>query len=102
MKTILWINLVLICLGISAEALAQGVGKRERLKLGAERLDVVTGLLKDKKVGLVVNQTSILEDRQVHLLDALLAEGIDVKKVFAPEHGFRGTVDAGEEVFVCS
>lgn len=98
MKTILWINLVLICLGISAEALAQGVGKRERLKLGAERLDVVTGLLKDKKVGLVVNQTSILEDRQVHLLDALLAEGIDVKKVFAPEHGFRGTVDAGEEV----
>ena len=64
------------------------------LKLGAERMDVVTRLLKGKRVGLVVNQTSILEKRQIHLLDALVAEGIDVKKVFAPEHGFRGTGDA--------
>lgn len=62
------------------------------LKLGAERMDVVTRLLKGKRVGLVVNQTSILEKRQIHLLDALVAEGIDVKKVFAPEHGFREPV----------
>ena len=46
----------------------------------------------------MVNQTSILEKRQIHLLDALVAEGVDVKKVFAPEHGFRGTGDAGEEI----
>ena len=64
------------------------------LKLGAERMDVVTRLLKGKRIGLVVNQTSILEKRQIHLLDALVAEGVDVKKVFAPEHGFRGTGDA--------
>ena len=44
------------------------------LKLGAERMDVVTRLLKDKQVGLVVNQTSILEKQQKHLLDALLEE----------------------------
>lgn len=68
------------------------------LKLGAERMDVVTRLLKDKRVGLVVNQTSILEKEQKHLLDALLEAGIDVKKVFAPEHGFRGTADAGAEI----
>ena len=37
------------------------------LKLGAERMDVVTRLLKDKQVGLVVNQTSILEKQQKHL-----------------------------------
>lgn len=61
-------------------------------------MDVITRLLKDKRVGLVVNQTSILENQQIHLLDALLAEGVDVKKVFAPEHGFRGTADAGETV----
>ena len=67
-------------------------------KLGAERMDVVTRLLKDKRGGLVVYQTSILEKRQIHLLDALVAEGVDVKKVFAPEHGFRGTGDAGEEI----
>ena len=61
-------------------------------------MEVVTRLLQGKKVGLVVNQTSILEQKQVHLLDALLAEGIDVRKVFAPEHGFRGTGDAGAEI----
>ena len=48
------------------------------LKLGAERMDVVTRLLKGKRIGLVVNQTSILEKRQIHLLDALVAEDIDV------------------------
>lgn len=72
--------------------------QKESLKLGAERTDVVTRLLKDKQVGLVVNQTSILEKKQKHLLDALLEEGINVKKVFAPEHGFRGTADAGAEI----
>ena len=68
------------------------------LILGAERLDVVTRLLQDKQVGLVVNQTSILEKQQKHLLDALLEQGIQVKKVFAPEHGFRGTADAGADI----
>lgn len=61
-------------------------------------MDVIVRLLKDKRVGLVVNQTSILESTQTHLLDALLAEGVSIKKVFAPEHGFRGTADAGEAV----
>lgn len=61
-------------------------------------MDVIKQLLTGKRVGLVVNQTSILEKTQVHLLDALLAEGIDVKRVFAPEHGFRGMADAGAEV----
>ena len=51
------------------------------LKLGAERMDVVTRLLKDKQVGLVVNQTSILEKQQKHLLDALLEEGINIRAV---------------------
>lgn len=68
------------------------------LRLGAERLEVIIPLLEDKRVGLVVNQTSILEDQQTHLLDVLLSKGINVKKVFAPEHGFRGTADAGAEI----
>ncbi len=68
------------------------------LRLGAERMEVITSLLQGKRVGLVVNQTSILEQSQVHLLDALLSKGIYVRKVFAPEHGFRGTGDAGAEI----
>lgn len=64
--------------------------------VGAERFDQYLLLLKGKSVGLVVNQTSLVGN--THLLDTLLSLGIDVQLVFAPEHGFRGTADAGEHV----
>lgn len=67
------------------------------LKLGADRLDLLLPLLEDKKVGLVVNQTSCLASG-THLLDTLLSEGVDVVKILAPEHGFRGDADAGEKI----
>lgn len=71
----------------------------EKVRVGAERTEVVMRLLKDKRVGLVVNQTSILENQgKKHLLDVLVEGGIDVKTIFAPEHGFRGTADAGAEI----
>ena len=62
--------------------------------MGADRIDVVKELVKKKRVGLIANQTSVLSNGE-HLLDAMLDEGINVVKVFAPEHGFRGTEDAG-------
>ncbi len=64
--------------------------------VGAERLDQYMTLLKGKTVGLVINQTSVIVN--THLLDTLLSLGIDVQLVFAPEHGFRGTADAGEHI----
>ncbi len=66
------------------------------VKTGADRADIYLPLLKDKRVGLVANNTS--RKGVQHLLDFLLAEQVDVKKVFCPEHGFRGTADAGEKV----
>lgn len=53
-------------------------------------------LLKNKKVALVVNHTSVI--LKTHLADSLLAYGIQVTKIFAPEHGFRGSADAGAHV----
>ncbi|WP_052343448.1 exo-beta-N-acetylmuramidase NamZ family protein [Saccharicrinis fermentans] len=53
-------------------------------------------LLKGKKVGLLVNHSSLVE--RTHLLDTLLSQGIRVTRIFAPEHGFRGKHDAGESV----
>lgn len=97
MKTIFWFAFWLVYLIPTASSQATTPFKAP-LKLGAERMDVITRLLQDKTVGLVVNQTSILENQQIHVLDALVAEGINVKKVFAPEHGFRGTADAGAEI----
>ena len=66
--------------------------------VGAERIDEWMRLLEGKQVGLVVNQTSVLHGGEVHLLDALVEKGIHVKRILAPEHGFRGRVDAGEVV----
>ena len=51
-------------------------------------------LLENKRISLVVNQTSLVQN--VHLLDTLYNKGVHITQVFAPEHGFRGDADAGE------
>ncbi|HSI78138.1 MAG TPA: DUF1343 domain-containing protein [Lunatimonas sp.] len=66
---------------------------------GADRPDIYLPMLEGKRVALAVNQTSVLTQRDnLHLVDFLIQSGIDVKKVFVPEHGFRGDADAGELV----
>ena len=65
---------------------------------GAERTEEYLPLLKGKRVGLVVNQTSVVNNAQTCLLDTLVGLNINVVTVFAPEHGFRGDADAGETV----
>lgn len=67
-----------------------------RIIVGAERFDAYSKYLIDKKVGIVANQTSFLENENLHLVDFLISKEISVSKVYAPEHGFRGTADAGE------
>ena len=66
-------------------------------KNGADNYRKYLPLFKDKKIGVVTNQTGILLSK-IHLVDFLLAKNIAVKTIFAPEHGFRGTADAGEAV----
>jgi uncharacterized protein YbbC (DUF1343 family) len=56
---------------------------------GAHQTNKYFSLLSGKSVGLVVNHTSVIGN--THLADSLLRAGILVKRVFAPEHGFRGT-----------
>lgn len=63
---------------------------------GAERMSDYLPLLQEKKVALVANHTTRVG--AVHLLDTLLSLSVDVNKVFAPEHGFRGDADAGENI----
>ncbi len=65
---------------------------------GAERTEEYLPLLKGKRVGLVVNQTSVVGNNNTCLLDTLIALNVNVSKVFAPEHGFRGDADAGETI----
>jgi uncharacterized protein YbbC (DUF1343 family) len=67
------------------------------IKTGADNYAAYLPLLKDKKVGIVTNQTGILSNK-THIVDFLLSKQINLQKIYAPEHGFRGTADAGEHV----
>lgn len=64
--------------------------------VGAARFDAYLPLLKGKNVALMVNQTSMVGNK--HIVDCLLERKVNIKKIFVPEHGFRGTADAGEKV----
>ena len=82
--------------------------------VAANRIDTYLSDLLGKKVGMVANQTSIIFKGtgtnpdlaavkqesllHTHLVDSLISLGVDIRKVFAPEHGFRGAADAGEKV----
>lgn len=64
--------------------------------LGGARMNLYLDSLKGKRVAIVGNQTSVIG--KTHLVDTLLSLGVNIKKVFSPEHGFRGDADAGEKV----
>lgn len=72
--------------------------RKQELRIipGAERVNVYVPLIKGKRIGIFANQTSMIGN--THLVDTLLKLGVDIKKIFAPEHGFRGTASAGEEI----
>jgi uncharacterized protein YbbC (DUF1343 family) len=67
---------------------------------GAENTASYLNKLRGKKIGLVAHQASIVKTPAgiKHLVDVLLEKGIILQGVFAPEHGFRGTADAGEKI----
>jgi len=66
------------------------------LIVGAAQLDAYLPALQGKNIALIVNQTSTIGS--THVVDTLMSLGINIKKIFAPEHGFRGAADAGEHV----
>jgi len=76
--------------------------KTETISVGANNTSQYLPLLNGKRVGIVANQTSVVfksnNNSYTHIVDSLLTLNIDIKQVFAPEHGFRGKADAGEVV----
>ena len=68
----------------------------DSIKTGAQRTESYFPLLKGKNVAVVANHTAMIG--KTHLVDSLVNAGISVKKIFCPEHGFRGTADAGETI----
>ena len=92
-------TLVLICLiflGVFSQYYSQ-TSNKEGFKTGADRPEIYLPLLKNKTIGIVTNQTGLLQDK-THLVDFLVNNNVKIKTIFAPEHGFRGNADAGEKV----
>ena len=71
-----------------------------KISPGAESFKIYLPLLKDKKVGIVAHHASLLfnKSKNQHLVDFLIKNQVDIEKIFAPEHGFRGNADAGEKI----
>lgn len=86
----------LVILFFSGCILQSSEKERFRIKTGAEQTEKYLSLLKDRKVAVVANHSTNLNGS--HLVDSLLSLGVDIIKIFSPEHGFRGLADAGEHV----
>ncbi len=71
-------------------------GEPKKIMTGAEQPYMYFSKLKDKNLAMVVNQTSMIGN--LHMVDFLISNKISIKKIFAPEHGFRGEAGAGEKV----
>ncbi len=65
-----------------------------QITVGAERFEAYEDWLKGKRVGIIANHTSRVHD--THLVDFLIEKGVDIRIIWAPEHGFRGEAAAGE------
>ncbi len=89
----------LICFQVNSQGLMRidnVVKTSADIKTGAQQMELYLPMLKNKTIALVGNQTSLIGKTLV--LDTLLSMGVKINKVFGPEHGFRGTADAGDNV----
>lgn len=74
----------------------RGIAKAGSMQTGAEQTEKYLPLLKGKRVGMVVNPTSVIGNQTV--VDSLLKRGVKIEKIFGPEHGFRGNASAGVSI----
>ena len=85
---LLFLSLVAVC-GLAAQ-------EEPSIRPGDTRLDDYLPLLHGRRVGVLTNHTGVVDGR--HIVDTLIASGVNITAIFAPEHGYRGTYGAGESV----
>lgn len=96
MRSLCGFLLAILCCAANATPSGTTAHDSPPLMTGAEQTEKYLPLLQGKRVGLLVNQTSLIGEQ--HLVDVLLANNIKVAAIFAPEHGFRGNHDAGAKI----
>jgi len=95
MRTIVIITLALL-LGFCNQPQAVNKPETKPIITGAERIQEWLSMVQGKKVGILANHTALVGTK--HLVDTLINSGIEVTKIYVPEHGFRGDADAGEHI----
>lgn len=95
MRTIVIITLALL-LGFCNQPQAVNKPETKPIITGAERIQEWLPMVQGKKVGILANHTALVGTK--HLVDTLISSGIEVTKIYVPEHGFRGDADAGEHI----
>src|SRR5882724_10310388 len=89
------IHTALILLSLCYNTLSNAQTKN-KIVTGAEQIDQLLPLLEGKRIAVLVNNTSVIG--RTHLVDSLLRLKIEIKKIFSPEHGFRGNAADGVEI----
>lgn len=87
---------VLCSVSLLAQSAKRAAYSQPAILPGAYQIEEYLPLLKDKRVAIFANQTTVIGS--THLVDSLKKLGVNITKIFAPEHGFRGTADAGEDI----
>ncbi|MCF6206733.1 MAG: DUF1343 domain-containing protein [Sulfurovum sp.] len=90
------LSATIACSNVRTQEKSSKTIEEKPIIMGAEQYDNYIPLLKNKRVALVVNQSSLIKNK--HLVDFLLEKGIKIQKIFAPEHGFRGNIDRGKHI----
>ena len=73
---------------------ASSQDEREKVLVGAERVELYLPKIQNRNIAIVANHTSLVGGK--HLVDTLLSLKVNIKRIFCPEHGFRGNIEAGE------
>jgi len=89
MRNLLYVLVVLVC-----PVFAFSQDESEKVLVGAERVELYLSKIQNKNIAIVANHTSLVQG--MHIVDTLLSLKVNIKKIFCPEHGFRGNIEAGE------
>ncbi len=93
---VLLVSIILLFSFICSSSEEHKSNQETDIKPGAYQIESYIDQLKGKRIGMVVNHTSMIEE--THVVDSLISLGIHVTKIFAPEHGYKGKADAGEYI----
>jgi uncharacterized protein YbbC (DUF1343 family) len=93
-----FLSILIVCCQLKAEPQAISTNINDKILTGADQTQLYVPYLKGRHVGMVINQTSVIGPKLVSSVDSLVKLGIDIKKLFGPEHGFRGNASDGAMV----